>query len=250
MIELPFCLALLHALPAASAQDLVLPVALDAVAADDEDNYDVTDEETDSRKRTKGAGQVREIVRGFYAKSNIGAATYLGSFSDAVSTGIFVSLAVGQDFVDNEKQSMAWEVALQQGLHNGLSWYEQASYGCQYAGGPSPCTQGDLRTYTLAANYEISFYPTRRIGIGARAGAGVLYSPLLIEASAWQNEVIQEYGGDPGFHNSPKPVFFGGPTFEYYTKLSHFSVGVDVDVMYGLGWDLGLNASGNFKYTF
>ena len=43
---------------------------------------------------------------------------------------------------------------------------------------------------------------------------------------------------------------FAGPTFEYYTKLSHFSVGVDVDVVYGIGWDLGLNATGALKYTF
>jgi hypothetical protein len=42
----------------------------------------------------------------------------------------------------------------------------------------------------------------------------------------------------------------GGPTFEYYTKLSHFSAGIDVDVFYAIGFDLGLNATGNLKYTF
>ena len=66
---------------------------------------------------------------------------------------------------------------------------------------------------------------------------------------AWA-DIVDQIGGDPGMQNSPKPVVFGGPTFEYYTKLSHFSVGVDVDVFYGIGWDLGLNGSGALKYTF
>jgi hypothetical protein len=46
----------------------------DAVAQDDE-GYDEGDEDGgDERKKSKSAGQVREIVRGFYAKSNVGAA--------------------------------------------------------------------------------------------------------------------------------------------------------------------------------
>ena len=42
----------------------------------------------------------------------------------------------------------------------------------------------------------------------------------------------------------------GGPTFEYYTKLAHFSVGVDTDVLYIVGWDLSVNPMGYMKYTF
>ena len=37
---------------------------------------------------------------------------------------------------------------------------------------------------------------------------------------------------------------------EYYTKLSHFSVGADIDVLYMLGLDLALNPTGYLKYTF
>jgi hypothetical protein len=236
-------------LPASFALDSVSPRdlrALDGVAQDEEEE----EEEEEPGERRQSAGQIREVVRGFYLKANAGSALYLLQFSDWVKPGTFVSLAVGQDFVDNENQSMAWEVSLQQGLHNGEDYLTQASFGCMAAGGGAACTQGDLRTYTLAANYEISFYPSRRVGIGARVGGGVMMSPLLVNAEAWQTDVLPEYGLDPGHHSGVKPVVFGGPTLEYYTKLAHFSVGLDVDVTYTIGWDLGLNATGAFKYTF
>lgn len=255
-------------LPAALAEELPAPElkpALVAVAQDEEEGEEEEDEESSKKKKKKKSGgdeerRIREIVRGFYAKANIGAATYLLNFSDkgggtAVSTGTLVNIAVGQDFVDNEKQSMAWEVSLNQGVHNGLEWgasgYGQADYGCVKAGtGPYPCTEGDLRTYSLQASYEFSAYPVRRIGIGFRAGAGALYSPLLLEQVGYEEDVLPAYGVEPGMHNTIHPYGFAGPTFEYYTKLSHFSVGVDVDVFYALDWDLGLNASAALKYTF
>jgi hypothetical protein len=42
----------------------------------------------------------------------------------------------------------------------------------------------------------------------------------------------------------------GGPTIEYYTKLSHFSIGVDVDVYYVINFDLAVAPAGFLKYTF
>jgi len=194
---------------------------------------------------------------GFYARTNIGAATYLLNFGDkdfgtAVQTGTMVGLSVGQDFVDNEKQSMAWEVGLVQGIHNGLEWKVQAGL-CDFnagAAGGYPCTEGDLRTYSLQASYEYSFYLVRRFGIGFRAGGGALYSPHLIESVGYNDDVVPAFTGEPNIQGSFHPYGFAGPTFEYYTKLSHFSIGVDVDVFYAVGWDLGLNASGALKYTF
>ena len=79
-------------------------------------------------------------------------------------------------------------------------------------------------------------------------------SPLLIDETAYQTEVVPQLSnsgtGQYVSHGGVKPVFLFGPTFEYYSKLSHFSVGIDADVFYGIGWDLGLNATGYFKYTF
>ncbi len=230
-----------------------------AYAQEDEGGFLEEEGSGGSRKgKSRGAavedaGSIREINRGFYAKANAGVAAYLLNFGGGfVSPGTALGLSVGQDFVDTEKQSMAWEVGLVQGINNGAAYFEQAGIGCRHVGqGPAPCTEGDLRSYTLQASYEISFYPVRRIGIGVRAGAGVLYSPLLMEPTAYAEDVLSDYGGvDPGLHNSPKPVLFGGPTIEYYTKLSHFSVGVDIDVFYGIGWDLGVNGTAALKYTF
>ena len=45
-------------------------------------------------------------------------------------------------------------------------------------------------------------------------------------------------------------MVLGGPTFEYYTKLSHFSVGLDADVFYAFTFDLGASVTGYLKYTF
>ena len=234
----------------ASADDApVVDADLVAVAQDDEEGGER------SRPKVDDVARIREIVRGFYAKANVGAATYLlslgqdkGGGGPAVQTGTLVGIAVGQDFVDNEKQSMAWEVALNQGIHNGLAWETQAAVGC----GTYACTEGDLRTYGLQASYEFSAYPSRRIGIGGRAGAGAMLSPLLLDATAYADEVVPAFGGDPGIHGTPMVYAFGGPTFEYYTKLSHFSVGLDVDAFYVINGfsDLGLNVAGNLKYTF
>ena len=80
----------------------------------------------------------------------------------------------------------------------------------------------------------------------------MLLSPLLMEESQYLTEVVSgTWGGiDPNYHKVPHPVVGGGPTIEYYSKLAHFSVGADADVFYAIGFDLGFNVSGYFKYTF
>jgi hypothetical protein len=221
--------------------------------------YDDLDQDQAGEKEKKRPGQVggdeivREIVKGTYAKANVGGSLYLGQFAGFVSPGTALGLAFGQDFVDQEKSSMAWEVAFFQGINNGCHYELQADGLC--SGAPNqapPYIQGDLRTYTFVASIEYSVYPNRRIGLGGRAGGGVLLAPLLMDPTYFQDEVVDgPWGGqNPGYHDSPHPVVFGGPTFEYYTKLSHFSVGVDVDVFYAIQFDLGMNISGALKYTF
>lgn len=220
-----------------------------AQGLDDLDD-DSSGEELDRRGRAKP--EVKEIVKGFYAKSSFGGAGYLLDFRGYVNAGSAIGLSFGQDFVDREKTSMAWEVAVVQGVHNGRDYREQADEGCRVAGGAAPCVQGDLRTYSFLANYEFSKYPTRRVGLGIRVGGGALTSPLLMDEEAYIREVVEgEWrGADPGYHTGIKPIGMGGVTFEYYSKLSHFSVGVDADVFYAVGFDLGTNVTGYFKYTF
>ena len=238
-----------------SAALLALPL-FSSVSASAQD-YDDLDAEASSKGRAKrdaASEDVREIVKGVDAKANVGGAAYLGSFAGFVSPGTSTSLSFGQDFVDRQRSSMAWEVGFFQGIHNGC-YYELQAYGA-CPGAPNqtpPYVQGDIRTYTLAATLEFSGYITRRIGIGLRAGGGILFSPLLMDKEAYTNDVLTRSWGlsaDPGYHTSPHPVVMGGPTFEYYTKLSHFSVGADVDAFYGIGFDLGVSFTGAMKYTF
>lgn len=229
------------------------------VYAQSVDDLDETVESDDGRNSRFGQDEVvREIVKGAYAKSNVGGAGYLLDFNGFVSVGTTVGLSGGYDFVDREKTSMAVEFGVWQGVHNGCSVERQGAPGdlgtCKgnAKGKPSPGIQGDLRTYSFLLNYEVSKYPTRRVGIGARVGAGLLLSPLLIDETAWQTQIVAgEWGGyDPGFHNSPHPLGFGGITLEYYSKISHFSVGADADIFYAVNFDLGFTASGYMKYTF
>jgi hypothetical protein len=193
---------------------------------------------------------VREIVRGTYAKANVGAGFYLGQFAGTVSPGTSVGMSVGGEFIDQKTHSMAWEVAFFQGINNGAHYEEQAAQGCAQRGS---CMQGDLRTYSFLGMGEASWYPTRRIGVGARAGVGIMISPLLIDENYYLETVVQDAWGlaePPPYHETVHPVVVGGPTFEYYTKLSHFSVGLDADIFMAMGFDLGASATGYLKYTF
>jgi len=227
---------------------LTAPLLLPGAAFAQDEEYDDLDGEGEERQKptkTKRRPEVREIVRGTYAKSNVGGSLYLGTFSGVVNPGTNVGLSVGHDFLDQERMSASFEGGFNQGIHNGAYYEEQAAIG-------GPFVQGDLRTYSLTGLFEFSLYPSRRFGVGLRAGGGVLFSPLLMDEAAYAEEVVQgAWGGnDPGYHSAPHPLAMGGPTLEYYTKLSHFSAGLDVDVFYAIGFDLGANVTGYLKYTF
>jgi hypothetical protein len=189
---------------------------------------------------------IREIEKGTYAQANIGVAMFLDKFSDAVSPGTALGLSIGHDFVDQETTSMAFEFAFIQGIHNGASYQEQGQAG-------GPYVEGDLRTYTLVGLLEWSYYPTRRVGLGLRAGGGMMISPLLMDESAYRDDVLGDEWdnlADPGYHDVWHVVGMGGPCIEYYTKLNHFSIGLDADVTYAIDFDLGLNVTAALKYTF
>ncbi len=238
-------------------------VASDAIA---QDGYEDLDDPSASGKKKKKKSKkvrkertstieseiVREIERGYYAKSSVGAASYLISMPRYLRTGTALSLSFGQDFVDTEMSSMAWEVGIYQGVHNGMHYEQQATDLSQGVMTPSQLVQGDSRTMGLIANYEYSSYPLRRLGVGVRAGAGVLFVPLLMDGDAYNQKVVVDewHRSVSPLHQGVKPIFFGGPTLEYYTKLSHFSVGIDVDVGYTIGIDLGFVVTGYLKYTF
>ena len=231
-----------------SAFLLAAPLMPQVAHAADVEDLDSSGETRKPKKtRTASSEVIREVVRGVYAKAGAGSTIYLLTFSPTLQPGTGLSLGVGQDFVDQEHTSMAWEIEFNQAVHNGLLYQLQPGNVP-----PQAYVQGDTRTFNLLANYEFSFYPSRRFGIGFRAGAGVGLAPLIVDKQAYQETIVGEYFGgiQPAVHNTPHPLFFGGPTFEYYTKLSHFSVGLDADVSYALGLDLGVMVQGYMKFTF
>jgi hypothetical protein len=133
-------------------------------------------------------------------------------------------------------------------VHNG------AAYDQQPGNIPNPANyfQGDTRGFALLGSYEVSKYPTRRLGIGLKLTGGVMGMPVLMDSASFDTLVVSQSWGLTASPNHRKvyiPVG-GGPTLEYYTKLAHFSVGMDVDVLYVVGWDLGVQPTGYMKYTF
>jgi hypothetical protein len=192
--------------------------------------------------------EVKEVTKGWYAKSTIGGAAYVMSLNGVVYPGAVLGMGVGQDFYDQQNFSMAWEVNFLQGVHNAIYYEQQAANGCAQLG---TCVQGDLRTFSLVGSAEASWYLAKRFGFGVRAGAGIMAVPLLMDREYYLTDVVGEWSGiESAVHSSPHPLGMGGLTFEYYTKLAHFSVGLDVDATYALGFDLGVSGNGYLKYTF
>ena len=205
------------------------------------------DDRSSSAKR--GADQeVREVERGMYLKGGAGTNQYIGGASGLVRPVMALNLAAGQDFIDQEKFSMAWEVTFGQALHNGpklntgdmdLAWSRS-----------STAVQGDIHTFSGVATVEASTYLGPRLGLGLRAGGGLMVVPVLMNFESYANDLEAYYGFVSPVHAGPLPIAVAGPTLEYYTKLSHFSVGTDVDVLIPIGFDLGLSINGYMKYTF
>lgn len=202
---------------------------------------------------------IREVERGPYVKANIGGNFLLGihgqtrgpqGSGSALFSGVVASsLGIGADFIDRERFSAAFEVQLTQGLYNGPRIGEIEN---------QTLAQGDIHTIGALATVEASTYLTRRFGIGVRGGAGIVYFPLLVNRDAYFDQLVGDIGqntdrgaGEAELHaNGTYVALVAGPTFEYYTKLAHFSIGVDADVMFMPGFDLGIYPSGYLKYTF
>lgn len=206
-------------------------------------------QDEEERTATGNDEVVREIVRGFYLKSNIGSTLYMGLHgvrrpdgAPLLSGVMDLQIGAGGDFIDRERFSAGWEIDLQQGLFNGPRVEDLAVL--------PPLLEGDIHTFAGLAGVEFSTYVTRRFGIGLRLGGGVMLIPLLMHATEYEEAIVGVWGAPAALHEGPLPLAFGGPTIEYYTKLSHFSVGADVDAAYIIGFDLGITPSGYLKYTF
>jgi hypothetical protein len=218
---------------------LLLLVSLPAVAQSESGD--------DRNAAAQNQALVREVVRGYYFVANVGSVIYTnthgyGGEGGLLSPVIATGLAVGSDFIDKERLSFAWQASFQQGLFNGPREEELADL--------PPFVEGDIHTFAGVGSVEASFYPTRRLGLGLRVGGGFMVIPLLMDQEIYQETIVSVWGSPATLHENPLGMIVGTPTLEYYTKLSHFSVGVDVELSYVFEFDFGIAPSGYLKYTF
>lgn len=212
------------------------------------------DDRADAKKASKAKSLsdvvVREIERGVYLKTDVGTTIYLGSRSRLLRAGTTFNFVIGQDVVDKPGLSVAWELSLYQAIHNSTFADPADQVG---AVNPNSYIQGDVHMLAGMLGAEVSGYPVRRLGIGAQFGGGVGYAPLLLGKGPngeYLADVERDLGAPLSVHKRVLPVAYAGPTIEYYTKLSHFSLGIDADFIYFIGFDFGVTASAYLKYTF
>lgn len=247
----------------ASLSFALLAPRIGAAQDDDFEDLDSTDKSKKTKKEKRRDRKsvraqlenevIREVVRGFYFRTGVGSGMYFGRYGNVPGFGsvlravVVTPLTFGQDFVDKERTSMAWEISVTQGVYNGMTFETLDALDLP----PNRLIQGDTRTFSFTAAYEYSAYPTRRLGIGPRLGGGVMVAPLLMDRQAYDRDVVGDAwsGAQSAAHTRPHPLGFLGFHLEYYTKLSHFSIGADIDAIYQLDFDVNVVGVGWLKYT-
>ncbi|MBJ93330.1 MAG: hypothetical protein CMP23_02520 [Rickettsiales bacterium] len=216
----------------------------------------------DDRRKTKRKRPAREVVKGAYAKINIGPLFWLGdikgdnvSRTGTAASGTEIDFSFGYDIVDTLGFTLAVEGSFFQVITNGTGISEDAN---DRLGLPS-VIQGDFRIFgaiaAVRAGPNLGGKRVKRLNISGHVGGGVGYSPPLVdlESPTIVGRINSEYGGI--LQGRPLGLVQGGVGIEYYTKLSHFSLGLDVDfnVVIGGGAPLiGMGLATNIfvKYTF
>jgi hypothetical protein len=240
---------------------------------DDEEDSEDLDGETRKRPQRKSTRSARkkqddapsrEVVKGAYAKINIGPVIWLLPSGGYLSNpGTKIDFAFGYDFIDRLSFTMSVEGAFYNMISNGTGVSEcgLGPVPCPTPTGTSP-TQGDLRVIggTVALRFGPNFggKRTKRGHFGVKIGAGVGYSPPLVDLQ--DPEIISRTGLPPtGSGNANvvqgRPLILVTPAvvIEGYTKLSHFSLGLEVGgdiVLLGPNPLIGLVITAALKYTF
>ncbi len=203
--------------------------------------------ETQQRKRKR---PVREVVKGAYAKLNFGPLIWLPPISGFTSsTGTEMDISFGYDVLDRLNFTLTVEASFFQLVTNG----DGVSIDLPFA---SPI-QGDFRVFggmaAIRAGPNIGGKRVKRLSIAVHAGGGVGYSPPLVDMQSQNVNARIAAGYGYIMQGRPLGIIQAGAGVEYYTRLSHFSLGLDLDfdVLLGgpvIGMGLGINAF--VKYTF
>ena len=212
-----------------------------AQARDDEEEFEEEGRRQSSRRGAKQNQQAREVVHGFYIKATYGTILWFAELGANTSPGTCASFELGYDIVDQLNMTVSVTGTFFQGINNGITGSaEEMGTGI---------TQGDFRSIGGLAGARIGFNPgkrtVRRWTIAVDIKGGVYCSPSLRDEG---DELAGRLQASPGGLIQP------GLGFEHFTRLSHFSLGLDLHVPLIVGtpagFIAGLDVAGFLKYTF
>jgi len=225
----------------------------------DIDAPDSVEPERRQGTRKKRKQRTREVVKGAYVKLNVGPQFWLPPISRSTSTSATeLDFSFGYDIIDRLPFTLTVEASFTTLTANGSGVNDEAAFQQLLALGIAPAIQGDFQMFGGTVN--LRFGPnfggkkTKRGNFSVQVGGGGGYSPALIDLA---DPVVQNRMAANGKGYVMQGRFLGlitpGLGFEYYTKLSHFSLGVDVDANIILGGPsiaIGVGLDFFVKYTF
>lgn len=232
----------------------------DSRRSDDIDAPDeVEPERRQGTRKKKRRRKAREVVKGAYLKINVGPQFWLPPISSVTSTSATeLDFSFGYDIIDRLPFTLTVEGSFTTLVANGTGVNDEAAFQQLLALGIAPTIQGDFRMYGGTVN--LRFGPnfggkkTKRGNFSIQVGGGGAYSPALIDLA--DPIVINRMNANgKGFLMQGRflGIITPGIGLEYYTKLSHFSLGVDIDANIILGGpSIAIGVGTNFfaKYTF
>lgn len=171
-----------------------------------------------------------EVERGFYVGGTAGGGILLGSPGDA--PGALFGLAFGV--------ASGWDVMPRLQLEAALSGVQvRAPASYRGAGESRIALGGDFTTLVLGLRARYGYLAVRdsqgieRLYLTVSGGGGLLTSAPSSQLGGMQ------------------PQVFGGLGLRYYTRMRHFSLGLDLDVVFGISTGtLLLHPQASLAYTF
>ena len=210
-----------------------------------------------TRKRKARAN--REVVKGAYLKMNVGPIFWLPPISYSTTTsGTELDFSFGYDVIDRLPFTLTVEASFTTVITNGTGINDNESFRALLDAQITPTIQGDFRVFGGTVNLRLGpnfgGRKTKRVSFCVQVGGGGGYSPPLIDL---QDQEIKNRAAANGLGFIMQGRFLGlitpGLGIEYYTKLSHFSLGLDVDATIILGGPsaaIGVGTEFFAKYTF
>lgn len=229
---------------AACLAGLAVTVAAPAGNAYAQDEFE---EEERSRSPRQKRSTAREVHHGAYLKATFGTVGWFGSLGAVTSFGTAASFEFGYDVMDRLGMTLSITGTFYQGINNGLSAEEVQANGIPVAS--ANITQGDFRSIGGLVGARLGFNPgkrkVRRWTVAVDLKAGVYFSPALRDQGDFSAGLLQQ---------SPGAMILPGIGIEHFTRLSHFSFGVDLHVPLVVGtpagFVAGLDVTPFLKYTF